>query len=262
MVTPTSATDHSGARTPRRSPVTDTGRGATENDPTTDFRNKWSGTVNEAQTRRIRFGLKPEKTPFTDHRRPGVLVHPRPIPRPSTRKSPADPPRAPWLDCSGNPTTRTKGVHRTRHPTSRPIPDINGRCYRPITTFRPGHWPIGTSNRVPNVRSWSANDRPKRRFRRIRPAQRHPENPDQHMTDPDQHENDAENPTREVRTDGGEVVTDPGQHAHQTPQPHGPETPARDGWSVPRHPHQPCPTNREYQQPDQQLTDQSRRAVH
>lgn len=53
-----------------------------------------------------------------------------------------------------------------------------------------------------------------------------PENPDQHMTDPDQHENDAENPTREVRTDGGEVVTDPGQHAHQTPQPHGPETPA------------------------------------
>jgi len=46
------------------------------------------------------------------------------------------------------------------------------------------------------------------------------------MTDPDQHENDAENPTREVRTDGGEVVTDPGQHAHQTPQPHGPETPA------------------------------------
>jgi site-specific recombinase XerD len=53
-----------------------------------------------------------------------------------------------------------------------------------------------------------------------------PENPDQSTTDPDQHENDSENPTREVRTDGGEVVTDPGQHAYQTPQPHGPETPA------------------------------------
>jgi len=145
MVTPTSATDHSGARTPRRSPVTDTGRGATENDPTTDFRNKWSGTVNEAQTRRIRFGLKPEKTPFTDHRRPGVLVHPpantptiyEEIPGGSLLELPGSTVR-------GNPTTRTKGVHRTRHPTSRPIPDINGRCYRPITTFRPGHWPIGT----------------------------------------------------------------------------------------------------------------------
>jgi len=89
-----------------------------------------------------------------------------------------------------------------------------------------------------------------------------PENPDQHMTDPDQHENDAENPTREVRTDGGEVVTDPGQHAHQTPQPHGPETPA-PGWLV--GPKTPTPTL-----PDQQrvptarptATDQSRRAVH
>ncbi|MDL0138881.1 site-specific integrase [Halobacterium salinarum] len=52
-----------------------------------------------------------------------------------------------------------------------------------------------------------------------------PDRPDETPENPDQHENDSENPTREVRTDGGEVVTDQGQHAHQTPQPHSPETP-------------------------------------
>jgi len=174
MVTPTSATDHSGARTPRRSPVTDTGRGATENDPTTDFRNKWSGTVNEAQTRRIRFGLKPEKTPFTDHRRPGVLVHPRPIPRPSTRKSPADPSSSSLARLFGESDYENKGC------TSDPSPDVpanSGHQWSVLPTHHdipPRPLAHGTSNRVPNVRSWSANDRPKRRFRRIRPAQRHP----------------------------------------------------------------------------------------
>jgi len=52
-----------------------------------------------------------------------------------------------------------------------------------------------------------------------------PENPDQPPTDPDQHQDDSENPPPEVRTDGGEVLPDPGQHAQQTPQPHGPQTP-------------------------------------
>lgn len=81
--------------------------------------------------------------------------------------------------------------------------------------------PIGPTNprRTPTVRD--VLQRPP-----AAEARRTPGEPDQSTTDPDQHENDSENPTREVRTDGGEVVTDPGQHAHQTPQPHGPETPA------------------------------------
>lgn len=81
--------------------------------------------------------------------------------------------------------------------------------------------PIGPTNprRTPTVRD--VLQRPP-----AAAARRTPGEPDQSTTDPDQHENDSENPTREVRTDGGEVVTDPGQHAHQTPQPHGPETPA------------------------------------
>jgi len=150
MATTLTVTGHLDTRSQHRSPVTDTDRGKTEADPTTDYRNNWPGTVNQPHIRRIRFGHEAEKTPFTDHRRPGVLVHP---PANSPTISEEYPgrflPELPGSTVRGIPTTRTQGAHRTRHPTSRSIPDTNGRCYRPITTFRPGHWPIGPGNRVP-----------------------------------------------------------------------------------------------------------------